>query len=41
MMAPFPPPPFPQKGVTTVQPLTRLPVDGLLPPWDGPAEAAS
>jgi len=40
-MTPFPPAPFPRKGVTVVQPLTRLPVNGLLPLWGGPAEAAS
>ncbi len=39
-MKTYPPSPFPRKGVTEVQPLTRLPVDDLLPPWDGPAEAA-
>jgi hypothetical protein len=32
--------PFPWKGVTLVQPLTRLPVNTLQPPWGGPAEAA-
>ena len=40
-MKAYPPPPFPGKGVTYVQPRdARLPVAGLLPPWDGPAEAA-
>lgn len=36
----FPLTPFPRKGVIMVQPLTRLPVNELLPPWGGPAEAA-
>ncbi len=36
----IPPTPFPGKGVTTVQPLPRLPGFELLPPWGGPAEAA-
>ncbi len=45
----FPPTPFPRKGVTTVQPLTRLPNSDSLSPWGparglpsgrGPAEAA-
>ncbi len=31
---------FPRKGVTTVQPLTRLPNSDSLSPWGGPAEAA-
>ncbi len=40
-MKAYPPPPFPRKGVTNVQPRNaRLPVVDLLPPWDGPAEAA-
>ena len=34
------PSPLPRKGVTEAQPLTRLPIDVLLPPWGGPAEAA-
>ena len=33
-MTTYPPPPFPWKGVTIVQPhKARLPVDGLPPPW--------
>ena len=36
----FPLTPFPRKGVISVQPLTRLPVNELLPSWVGPAEAA-
>ncbi len=38
-MTTFPPAPFPRKGVTLVQPLTRFPVLWILPPWGGPAEA--
>lgn len=34
------PAPFPRKGVTMVQPLTRFPVIGLPPYWGGPVEAA-
>jgi hypothetical protein len=40
-MTAYPPTPFPWKGVTVGQPRkARLPVDDLLPPWGGPAEAA-
>ena len=39
-MTAIPPAPFPKKGVTKVQPLTRLPGFDSLPPWDVPAEAA-
>ncbi len=39
-MAAFPPTPFPRKGVTAVQPLTRHPNDDSLPPRGGPSEAA-
>jgi len=40
-MTAYPPPPFPRKGVTVVQPRNaRLPIDDSLPPWGGPAEAA-
>jgi cell division protein FtsQ len=38
--APPPPGPRPRAGVTTVQPLARLPDFDSQPPWDGPAEAA-
>ncbi len=41
MNAPYPPTPFPRKGVNTVQPLCGFRFDDLLPPWGGPAEAAS
>jgi len=37
---PFPPAPFPRKGVTMVQALGAFRFAGLLPPWGGPAEAA-
>jgi len=36
----FPPAPTPREGVTGVQPLARLPCDGLLPPRGGPSERA-
>ena len=36
----FSPSPFPWKGVTWVQLLAQLPVNDLLPPWGGTAEAA-
>jgi len=37
--APLTPVPRHRAGVTTVQPLTRLPVSGWQRPWDAPAEA--
>ena len=40
MNAPFPPPPFPRKGVTLVRGPCLLRFVDLLPPWGGPAEAA-
>ena len=40
MNAPFPPAPFPQKGVTMVRGLCPLRFNDSLPPWGGPAEAA-
>jgi hypothetical protein len=40
MIIAIPPAPFQGKGVTSVQPLLRLPDFDLLPPWGGPAEAA-
>ena len=40
MKTTIPPTPFPRKGVTTVQPLRGFRSLDLLPPWDGPAEAA-
>ncbi len=40
-MTTYPPAPFPWKGVTSVQSrVARVPVDGSLPPWGGPTEAA-
>ncbi len=39
MNAPFPPTPFPRKGVTTVQPLRGFRFIDSLPPWGGPTEA--
>jgi hypothetical protein len=38
-MTTYPLPPFPRKGVTTVQALRAFRKDGFAPPWDGPAEA--
>lgn len=40
MNAPFPPTPFPRKGMTVVRGLRPLHVVDSLPPWGGPAEAA-
>jgi hypothetical protein len=40
MNAPFPPTPFPRKGVTTVQPLRGFRVIDELPPRGGPSEAS-
>lgn len=38
-MTAFPPAPFPQKGVTVVQPLRGFRVAaGFTPPWGGPVE---
>jgi len=39
-IVPPPPGPRPRAGVTTVQPLARLPDFDSQPPWDGQAEAA-
>jgi hypothetical protein len=39
-MTTYLPSPFPKKGVTPVQPLSRLPVFDWPPAWDGPAQAA-
>ena len=39
-LRPPPPGPRPRAGVTTVQPLVRLPGFDSQPPWDGQAEAA-
>jgi hypothetical protein len=40
MTMPYPPSPFPWKGVTTVRERCPLTVNDSLPPWGGPAEAA-
>lgn len=37
-MKTYPPPPFPRKGVTTVQPLRGFRFIYFSPPWGGPAE---
>lgn len=40
MKTTFPPTPFPRKGGALVRGLGPLRINGLLPPWGGPAEAA-